>query len=141
MMPLANARYNKAARMTIMLERSKNFGRSVLIGISLCVIVLISTFWWYNLNYYPIDRFAGLKAEHGRDGRTIRITGHVMGSVYCIGRINARLSNGELNIRMRYRLICPSQRSGSFETEILVPHSPVRAVTYGDERSEIPGLR
>jgi hypothetical protein len=98
--------------------------------------ITVSLVGLWSVSYYPFELFAGFKAEVTAEGEAVIVTGHVMGSMFCVGQLDHREQNGELNLRMRYRLICPSQRSGSFS--ILIHTSEkVRRVTYGDERTPI----
>jgi hypothetical protein len=106
---------------------------AIIVGIAVLVIL-----WRCSTGYYPVDRFAGLAAEPTDQGRAVLISGHVMGSFYCVGRIDSDLTGPELNIRMRPRYICPRQRSGDFEVRVKVPQSSVTRVTYGDERAPVP---
>lgn len=109
------------------------------ISVILAAIIGSLVFTGYSLwsvNYYPPNLFAGLKAKILPGGREVLVTGHVMGSMFCVGTL-AHLQKGEeLNVRMRYRFICPSQRSGDFAIRIKAA-APLRRVTYGNERTEI----
>ena len=109
-----------------------------LTGAALVAVAIFAILWKCTVGYYPIDRFAGLAAESTNQGRSVVITGHVMGSFYCVGRIDSALNGRELNIRMRPRYICPQQRSGDFDVRINVSPSSVTRVTYGDERAPVP---
>jgi hypothetical protein len=99
--------------------------------------MILAGYEWWSAEYYPVDAFAGLTAGSLRGGRAILVSGHVMGSFYCVGRLDYRERQRELNIRMRYRHICPGQRNGSFSIEVPVAGG-VDHVTYGDERIQVP---
>lgn len=107
-------------------------------AISLVVISALAFggFILWSSSYYPLDKFAGVTAEFLPRRNTVLIRGHMMGSIFCVGKIRHREQGDELNIRMRYSVACPKQNSGDFSIEI--PTSPnVRRVTYGNERSEL----
>lgn len=108
-----------------------------LIGVTIVGVAIMALLWRCGASYYPVDRFAGLSAAPTDQGRAVLISGHVMGSFYCVGRLDSALNGRELNVRMRPKYICPQQRSGDFEVRIKVPQFSVLRVTYGEERSPI----
>jgi hypothetical protein len=114
--------------------------RPLTLAIILSAALIFAGYGWWSASYYPFDVFAGLTASSSRGGRAIVVSGHVMGSFYCVGPLDHRERQGELNVRMRYRLMCSGQRSGSFSIEIPLA-GKVDRVTYGDERIRLPGLR
>lgn len=100
------------------------------------IVLTIASFGLWSVSYYRLELFAGLRADFSSNGRTVTVNGHVMGSMFCVGSLDHREQNGELNLRMRYRLICPGQRSGDFS--IVIPTSgTVHEVTYGDEHAPL----
>lgn len=110
--------------------------KTALTGAAILGVAIVAILWRCSVGYYPIDRFAGLAAETSDQGRAVLISGHVMGSYYCVGRIDSALNGHELNIRMRPKYVCPQQRSGDFRVSIKV-QSSVRRITYGDERVSV----
>lgn len=82
--------------------------------------------------YYPADVFADLNVQRSSGGRSVLVSGHVMGSTLCVGEIDHAERGEVLNVRMRYRLICPNQHGGDFSVEIPISGA-IRRVTYGDE--------
>src|SRR4051812_45890841 len=73
----------------------------------------LGCFTLWSVSYYPRDMFADLRAEPLRGRKTVLVKGYVVSSgFFCVGTIHHREHGEELNIRMRYRLICPNQRSG-----------------------------
>lgn len=116
----------------------RSIPRPLTLAIILSAALILAGYGWWSASYYPLDAFAGLTAGPLRGGRAVLISGHVMGSFYCVGRLDHRERQGELNIRMRYRRICPGQRSGSFSIEVPIA-GKVDHVTYGDERIPLPG--
>lgn len=100
-------------------------------------LVVIGCFFIWSNNYYSVDRFAAFTAQTIPRQNNILVRGHLMGSSFCVGKIDYQERDGEINLRMRYRIVCPNQRSGDFAVEIPAS-TTIRRVTYGEERSELP---
>jgi hypothetical protein len=110
-----------------------------LAGAAAGLAALLGYMFW-SVSYYPPDLFAGLKARTLPEDGAAQISVHVMGNIFCVGRLDHRQLGDELNVRMRYRLICPKQRSGDFSIRIEAS-GPVRRITYGEERMDIGSNR
>lgn len=108
-----------------------------LTGSTFAVVMLFTILVRYSQDHYPQERFAGLTAEVINHGKAVYLSGHVMGSIYCVGRVSMRLHGSEANVRMHPRLFCPRQSSGDFELVISVPQGGVERVTYGRDRTVI----
>lgn len=118
-------------------HRNKRFGYQLLAGSTVAITFLgLGCFFLWSDSYYSVDKFANFTAQSLPGRNTILVRGHLMGSGYCVGKIDYQEGGGELNLRMRYRIVCPNQRNGDFSVEIPASTTTHR-VTYGKERVEL----
>lgn len=99
---------------------------------ALTIVVLRET--RFGFSPYPAALFTQMKAEpRGSHQYELLLTGHIMGSFDCLGRLRARRSGQTLNLTMISPLMCGDQGGGDFS--IIIPlDAPVNKVTFGREQ-------
>ena len=95
----------------------------------------------YGLEIYSSDSFVRLSARPMRPnnidgGIDMEVSGHHMGSLYCIGPIDQNFIGTEINILMTKPLICGLPEDGNFTYVINVP-SNMNLVSFGVDRKVI----
>src|SRR4051812_10668592 len=99
-----------AADETESLKRKETSHRRWWLATVLGVMLLMLLACWiaWIRTYYGVRMLAELRAEPQHAGAGVTLAGHVASPILCVGDVAHYENNGELNVRMRYRFICPS---------------------------------
>lgn len=110
----------------------------VILIISSSLFLLI--YYKYFNHYYTYNAFNNnIDLKFLKNNKYI-LTGHIMGTYLCAGDIKKRFYNNELNISMKYNLLCFNENNSDFSI-VIEESRHFENVTYGENRIPIKQIK
>ncbi len=102
---------------------------------SITIIIMFIYYSYYN-KYYSYSVFNNNIELKLIESGQYMLSGHIMGTYLCGGSLKKNIINKELNIKMRYNLICNNKDNSNFSI-IIEENRKFNIVTYGENRIPI----